>query len=249
MRSLARSSTRLVHAALALAAAPALGLVRAAPGPFAPQGRAAGPASSVRRSLRASLAEGLFAELVTACAGSTVLVGWALHLGASPLEVGLVAALPQLAQAFQLPGAWVTALLGRRRAALWAVTLSRQALLPLAALPLLPLGDEGKRAVLLAAAAVSAALGVVGNNAWTAWMGDLVPSALRGRYFGGRTALCTAGGTLAGLGAGALLDAAGARALREPALALLALLACAAEGGEGMAPPRGGDSTSPPGRR
>ena len=45
---------------------------------------------------------------------------------------------------------------------------------------------------------------------------------------GARTALCTAGGTLAGLGVGALLDAAGARALRaSPALAILALGGCA----------------------
>jgi MFS family permease len=228
MRPLLRSSTRLLRAVFLLAAAPALGLLRAAPPPFAPGGRSAGPASTVRRSLRASLAEGLFAEVVAACAGPTVLVGWALHLGAPAFQVGLVAALPQLAQAFQLPGAWTTALLGRRRAAIWAVTLSRQALLPLALLPLLPLGVEAKRGVLLAVAALSAALGVVGNNAWTAWMGELVPAPLRGRYFGARTALCTAGGTLAGLGAGALLDAAGGRALREPALALLALLACVA---------------------
>jgi MFS family permease len=228
MRPLLSSSSRLLRAIFLLAAAPALGLLRGAPSPLAPGGRAAGPASRVRRSLRASSAEGLFAELVAACAGPTVLVGWALHLGAPPLEVGLVAALPQLAQLFQLPGAWVTALLGRRRAALWAVALSRQALLPLAALPLLPVGDEAKRAVLLLAAGASAALGVVGNNAWTAWMGELVPAPLRGRYFGARTALCTAGGTVAGLGVGALLDAAGARDLREPALALLALAGCAA---------------------
>jgi MFS family permease len=228
MRPLLRSSSRLLRALFLLAAAPALGALRGATLPGAPGGRAAGPASRVRSSLRASSAEGLFAEVVSACVGPTVLVGWALHLGAPPLEVGLVAALPQLAQLFQLPGAFGTALLGRRRAALWAVTLSRQALLPLAALPLLPLGDEGKRALLLAVAAASAALGVVGNNAWTAWMGELVPAPLRGRYFGARTALCTAGGTLAGLAAGALLDAAGGRAMREPALALLALLGCAA---------------------
>src|SRR6516165_3368132 len=89
-------------------------------------GRSAGPASRVRRSLRASCAEGVFAELFSACAGPTVLTAWALHLRATPLEVGFVAALPQLAQAVQLPAAWATALFGRRRVAIVTIALSRQ---------------------------------------------------------------------------------------------------------------------------
>jgi MFS family permease len=246
MRPLLRSSGLVLRALFLLGAAPALGLLRAAPSPLAPGGRAAGPASRVRSSLRASSAEGLFAELVSACAGPTVLVGWALHLGASPVEVGLLAALPQLAQLLQLPGAWLTALSGRRRVALVAVTLSRQALLPLALLPFLPAGDEVKRALLFAVAALSAGLGVVGNNAWTAWMGELVPARLRGRYFGARTALCTAGGTLAGVAIGALLDAGGARAATGPVLALLAVAACAAGAVTSVLLARQHDPPAPP---
>jgi len=246
MRPLLRSSGLFLRALFLLGAAPAIGLLRSAPSPLAPGGRAAGPASLVRRSLRASSAEGLFAELVSACAGPTVLVGWALHLGASPLEVGLLAALPQLAQLLQLPGAWITALAGRRRVALAAVTLSRQALLPLALLPFVPAGEEVKRTLLFAVAALSAALGVVGNNAWTAWMGELVPARLRGRYFGARTALCTAGGTLAGVGVGVLLDAGDARALRGPVLALLAVAACAAGAVTSVLLARQHDPAAPP---
>jgi MFS family permease len=181
----------------------------------------------VRRSLRCATAEGLLAEVVAACAGATVLTGWALHLGASRLEVGLVGALPALAQAVQLPAAWLTAVFGRRRTALTAVAVSRQALLPLAVLPLLPLDDGTARAVLFAAAGLSAALGVVGNNAWVAWMAELVPAPIRGRYFGRRTAITTVGATLAGLAAGRLLDLGAARDAARPALGLLALAACA----------------------
>jgi MFS family permease len=180
----------------------------------------------LRRSLRFSVAEGIGAELVAACAGAAVLTGWALHLGASPMEVGLVGALPQLAQLVQLPAAWTTAALGRRRVALVAVAVSRQALLPLVLLPFLPIPPAAARGVLLAVAGVSAAFGVLGNNAWTAWMGELVPAHLRGRYFGRRTAVCTLGGTLAGLAAARALDLAGARGATGPALAALAVVAC-----------------------
>ncbi|HVO20110.1 MAG TPA: MFS transporter [Anaeromyxobacter sp.] len=206
-----------------LAAAPAAGLLSAAP---LAGGRSAGPTSRLRRSLRASTAEGLGAELINALAGPTILAGWALHLGASPLLVGALGALPQLAQLAQLPSALVTAALGRRRVAIAAVGLSRLALLPLALSPLLDLSGAGARHLLLSVAAASAVLGVLGNNAWTAWMGELVPEPMRGRYFGRRTALCTLGGTMAGVGVARFLDAAAPRGGAEMALSALAGAAC-----------------------
>jgi MFS family permease len=208
-----------------LAAAPAAGLLAAAP-LAGGAGRIHGPMSRLRRSLRAATAEGLGAELVNACAGPTILAGWALHLGATPLEVAALGAIPQLAQLVQLPSAWVTAALGRRRVAIAAVALSRQALLPLALAPLLHLPPAGGRVLLLLVAGLSAVLGVLGNNAWTAWMGELVPEGLRGRYFGRRTALCTLGGTVAGVGVARLLDALASRGLADLALAALAAGAC-----------------------
>jgi hypothetical protein len=102
MHSIVRLPAALLRGLFLAASAPALGLLRGAPPPLG-GGRAAGPTSRVRASLRAAAAEGVFAELVAATAGPTVLTGWALHLGAAPLEVGFIAALPQLAQAVQLP--------------------------------------------------------------------------------------------------------------------------------------------------
>jgi len=223
---LRRLASALVSGIALLAAAPAAGILAAAP-LAGGGGRIRGPMSRLRRSLRASTAEGFGAELVNACAGPTILAGWALHLGATPLDVGVLCALPQLAQLVQLPSAWVTALLGRRRVAIAAVGLSRQALLPLALLPLFHLSPASGRALLLWVAAAAAVLGVLGNNAWTAWMGELVPEALRGRYFGRRTALCTFGGTIAGVGVARLLDLLSSRGRAELVLSLLAGLACA----------------------
>src|SRR5690349_8991070 len=105
-------------------------------------------------------------------------------------------ALPFFAQFVQFPAAWLTSTLGHRRVALGAVCLSRQVMLPLALMPWLPLDLGGKQHLLIAVAASSAVLGVIGNNAWVSWMGELVPGSLRGRYFGKRTAMITIAGTL-----------------------------------------------------
>jgi hypothetical protein len=55
-------------------------------------------------------------------------------------------------------------------------------------------------------------------------MGELVPASVRGRYFGRRTAICTAAGASASLAAGTLLD----RAPGPRVLAALALVTCLA---------------------
>ena len=166
--------------------------------------------------------------MVGACCGGAALTGWALHLGMTPKLVGLVGALPVVAQVLQLGGAFLTARFGHRRTALVAVALSRQTFVPLALLPWLPLGPEGRRALLLVAAGAHHGLGIIATNAWNAWMGEMVPPTLRGRYFGARTALCTTAGGACALAAGLALDrgqrvAAAGRVLQ--ALAVVASLA------------------------
>jgi MFS family permease len=142
--------------------------------------------------------------------------------------IGFVGALPVVAQVLQLGGAFLTARFGHRRAALVAVALSRQTFLPLVFLPILPLGPDGRRVLLLAAAAAHHGLGILANNAWNTWMGELIPARVRGRYFGRRTALCTVAGGLSALVAGLVLDRGQRHGLAGPVLQALAFIACAA---------------------
>ena len=174
--------------------------------------------SAVRRTLGISVAEGVVAELVGACASGGAITAWALYLGLTPVLVGVLGALPFAAQIVQIPSAWLTRSRGGRRTALWTIGVSRQLPLALALLPWLSFPEPVQRAVLLAVAAASSILSVAGNNAWTSWMGELVPDRLRGRYFGRRTAFCALGSTLGALGAGLALDHArpGAGAGSEP---------------------------------
>jgi MFS family permease len=181
--------------------------------------------SRLRRSLRACTAEGLFAEVFSACAGGAVLTGWAIHLRVGTLLTGIVVALPQLAQLVQIPGAWTTAWLGHRRACITFVLAARLVGLPLALLPLWRPPHAAAGTLLVGVAAAAAVLAVLGSNAWTSWMSELVPRRIRGRYFGRRAALCTAGGALASAAAGLLLDWARPRGLEGGALATLQLAA------------------------
>ena len=184
--------------------------------------------SILRRSLSACTAEGTAAEVVGACCGGAALTGWALHLGMSAQLIAAVGALPVVAQIFQVAGAFLTARFGHRRTALVSIALARQAFLPLAVAPLLPLGPEERQLLLLGVAGAHHGLGIVASNAWSAWMGELVPSAVRGRYFGRRTALCTVAGGACALAAGLALDRGQRTGAAGTVLQGLALVASAA---------------------
>jgi len=205
------------------------------PTSIAPYGDADGPAPAapatrrkqrqLRRTLSFSSAEGMAAELITSFVGGSVLTGWAIFLGCSPLVIAMLGALPFLAQLVQFPAAWITSRFGSRRTAIACYAVGRLAYLPLIALPFLPIGREMQRAILLAVAGTSAAFVVMGSNAWTAWMGDVVPGTLRGRYFGKRLSLVTVSGAAGVLAAGLLLDVARRGGWEAAALAGLAAAA------------------------
>ena len=166
--------------------------------------------SRLRRSLTCSLAEGVLAELVSATASAAVLTAWALFLRMPVPLIGLLGSLPFAAQALQLPAAFAAGFFGNRRTALAAISISRQIPLLLCALPFLPLSLQAQQAMLLVVAGLACGLSVAGNNAWTGWMGELVPEAIRGRYFGKRSAFCALGAAVGALGVGFALDSGGA---------------------------------------
>lgn len=168
------------------------------------------------------------AEIVAACAGGAVLTAWALYLGCDPAVVAALGALPSFAQVIQLPSAWISSWIGSRRVAIFANTASRLALLPLAAIPFLPVGSEGKRTLLFAIAGVHIALGVAGSNAWVTWMGELVPNSLRGRYFGRRSALTSLISGAMALLAGVVIQRSTLLGMEGFALSGLAVLASVA---------------------
>src|SRR5690242_21960543 len=64
---------------------------------------------------RALVKDAAWASLVGALYGGVILIGFALELGATPWHIGLLAAVPFLAQVAQLPGVLLIERFGERR--------------------------------------------------------------------------------------------------------------------------------------
>ncbi|GAA5335528.1 MULTISPECIES: MFS transporter [Thermus] len=154
------------------------------------------------RSLRLSLWEGTLAVLFLNWSTGVLVTGYALALGAPPLALALLGALPFLAQ---LTAPLAPFLRGSRKA--WAVRLnlaSRLLFVPAILSPFLP---EGLRVPgLLLFAAFSQLLAAPVGVLWLSWMADLVPPERRGRYFGFRNALLGLVGTLGNALGGLVAD-------------------------------------------
>jgi hypothetical protein len=188
----------------------------------------AAPARPLRRSLCAALAEGACAEVFAACATGAVITGWALYLGAGTALIGFLGALPLVAQVASLPAAWFISAHSRKLATVLAVCISRLTFLPLIGLPWLDVAPAAKLRLFIGIVAVSTVFGVIGNSAWVAWMGELVPGRLRGRYFGQRTIFLSVAGTLASLAAAVTLDRLAPLGFTGIALSALTAVACVA---------------------
>ena len=188
------------------------------PAPAPPPGAAShlrdldlGTRRQVRRTMRLAVAEGSITQVFLNWTTGGVLVGYMLHLGAAPTEIALVSAVPQLSHLVSPAAAFLAAALGRRKAVtVVAAFLSRLTWLLAAALPLVPLPDAWRPAVLILVVLVASLFLAATTTLWTAWMGDVVPERERGRYFGLRTGVMGVVGTAANLGAGAFLDRVGA---------------------------------------
>src|SRR4051794_38535094 len=119
---------------------------------------------------RSLVADSAWASLTGAWAGGVVLAAFAIALGAGPLAIGLLAAIPIAAQAAQLPAiALIERVRERKRLALIALAVSRLVLLAMAALPFV---TEQHRAIVLLVAAqgVIAVLGSVAACAMNSWL-------------------------------------------------------------------------------
>jgi MFS family permease len=131
---------------------------------------------------------------------------FALAYGASNGQIGLLGAAASLGAATaSLPGAWLSSK-WRYRKPFVLLTRGGGSHLLLLLFALLPLvaGQLTIVAVIIAAATMRSFVFFMGEGAWTSLAADLVPEAMRGRFFGSRNLLIGLGG-LAGVGSVALL--------------------------------------------
>lgn len=146
---------------------------------------------AVRRSLYASTVDGVFATLFSNTTGGALLSSFLLELGAGSTEIGLLAAIPMLANLLQPIGAYFSELaVSRRLYCLWIYGISRLLwvvlVISIGWATWQHLDPHWLLVGTLCIVAASHLLGALGSAAWLSWMAVLVPRRLRGRYFGFR---------------------------------------------------------------
>lgn len=140
------------------------------------------------RNLRYFWLDGLFAAASDNFYISYVVL-FALAYGASNGQVGWLTAVANLLGALALfPGARLIELLGRRKpVVVWSGGgVARFMLLLLALMPLFVVEPLAAIVLIIALNGIRAFAANLANPAWTSMVADIVPSSIRGRYFGSR---------------------------------------------------------------
>jgi MFS family permease len=151
--------------------------------------------------------EGSLATGFVTCTSGTILIGFALWMGATPFHIGLLTSLPAFAALAQLLAPYFTERQGQRKRLMTLMTGGQRALwLAVAALPFLVLPPSISLVLLVALVTVSAMLGAIGAVPWLSWMADLVPRDMRGRYFATRNLIMGTVGLFLGPVIGLFLD-------------------------------------------
>ncbi len=160
----------------------------------------------VQTGLRNVIRDGLTTQIMSTLTGSIFLVAFAVALGASNMVVGLIAAIPSLANVMQIPTIYlVEKIRVRRSITVLASALSRMFLVVIALIPFIfPLAMA--LPLVLLALVCNALLASIGGCSWNSWMHDLLPQESLGRFFSKRMLLATAVGIPLAVGAGFFVD-------------------------------------------
>jgi len=160
----------------------------------------------LERGKNALVRDAAWATLTGALYGGVILVGFAVELGASASVIGLLAAIPFLAQLSQVGAvALVERVRERRKITVLAVSASRALILSLALIALMP--DRTAQLIALVAAQIAISLfGSVAGCAFNSWLHQLVPRDELGRLVSRRLFWSTVLSSLGALSAGYLVQ-------------------------------------------
>jgi len=158
-----------------------------------------------KRGSRLLVADGVCAMGMGALAGGPFLAAFALAIGASNYEIGMLATIALLSQLMQLPGLVLTTYFPKRRASVTILAgASRLLWLFIILIPLLFV-NRGVT-FLLQWFLISALVGAAAGPAWNSLLRDIVRKDSFGRVFAQRMALGTALALGLTLGGGWFVD-------------------------------------------
>lgn len=157
--------------------------------------------------MRLSIIEGAITTVYLAWTTNIVLAGYMIHLGAANWQVSLAGSIQMLALVSSVLAIPLErTLTTRKRATVILCALGRGGWILSAVLPFLALPPQTAAMLALVLLTACSLMQSVGAALWMAWIGDVVPDTLRGRYFGFRIPLLGLVGLLANLAAGYYLD-------------------------------------------
>jgi MFS family permease len=184
--------------------------------------------ADARRTMNLSVLEGGFSMVFINWTQGSILTGYALFMGATPFELGLISSVPLLGQVLSPFVAWLAGRAGRRKyLAVFTALIGRIVWAFAATLPFFA-PDSSRVPLLIGMIAVSSIFLAGNGTLWTAWIGDVVPAKERGRYFGFRSGVHGIVGMLANLGAGAFVDAVAAPISFQLVIGVAVIAGCVA---------------------
>lgn len=158
------------------------------------------------QGIRMLLVDGVSSQIMGVVTGGAFLVAFALLLGASPIHVGLIAALAPFSQIVQIPAIFlIRRVRQRKRVAVLSAFASRMFWFLAAALPWI-FSEGSASSLLFVCLFMYFGLGTVASLAFHSWMRDLIPDERRGLYAANRMILSSLAGSLFGLIAGWGID-------------------------------------------
>ena len=159
--------------------------------------------------LRWTTWQGVTATTMYSVINNGFLVAYALALGASNFQVGVLAALPFVGHPFQIAALLLVDRLRLRKLITVACWAPSQTIWLLIALIPFFVEAPGGAAVgaLLALMGVRSVLVAFVNTGWNSWLRDLVPQSILGSYFSRRLAVSTIAAAAFGLAAAFFVDA------------------------------------------
>ncbi|MBF0471727.1 MAG: MFS transporter [Gammaproteobacteria bacterium] len=153
------------------------------------------------RGLRMLLVDGVSSQIMGVVTGGAFLVAFALILGATPFQVGLIAALAPFSQVVQIPAIFLIRRVRQRK--LVAVTcslISRMFWFIAAALPWI-VPAEATSKILFFCLLTYFCFGTIAALSYHSWMRDLIPENRRGVHSANRTIISVIAGSIFGMAA------------------------------------------------
>ena len=152
----------------------------------------------IRKSLKASTADGVFAAVFDITTTGILLSNFLVELGANAVQIGMLSSIPMLVNLLQPLGAYLSERIDSRHTyCLWTHGAARFVWLFLAiaiGAASWGWGDlQNHQLVVMTLLIILAShvLTALGSASWLSWMAMLVPRKLRGRYFGLRNSIAS----------------------------------------------------------